>query len=80
MGGPDQLVFSEDSWISHHEELHPHEYLPSRSITHFSMPIDLDRQGARCAPTPLPTYGAIRPCGRSGVDQMDSETASLQPR
>ena len=43
MGGPDPFVFSKDRKISHHEELHPHEHLSSRSITHFSMPIDLDR-------------------------------------
>ncbi len=32
MGGPDPLVFSEDGEIFHHEELHPHEHLPGRSI------------------------------------------------
>ncbi len=44
MGGPDPLVLSEDSEISHYEELHPYQYLPSRSITHFSMFKDLERQ------------------------------------
>jgi len=52
MGGPDPLVLSEDSEISHHEELHPHEHLPSRSITHFSMRNDLGGQdGSLCATT-----------------------------
>ena len=44
MGGPDPLVLSEDSKIPHYEELHPYKYLPSRSITHFSMFKDLERQ------------------------------------
>jgi hypothetical protein len=52
MGGPDPLVLSEDSKISHYEELHPYKYLPSRSITHFSMFKDLERQdGSLCATT-----------------------------
>ena len=52
MGGPDPLVLSEDSEISHHEELHPHEHLPSRSITHFSIRNDLEGQdGSLCATT-----------------------------
>ena len=44
MRGPDPLVLSEDSEISHYEELHPYKYLPSRSITHFSMFKDFERQ------------------------------------
>ena len=52
VGGPDPLVFSEDSEIFHHKEIHPHEYLPSRSITHFSIRNDLEGQGGSlCANT-----------------------------
>jgi hypothetical protein len=42
MGGPDPLVFSEDSQISHHEEFHPRKHLPGRSLTHFSIRNDLE--------------------------------------
>ena len=50
MGGPDPLVLSEDSKISHYEELHPYKYLPSRSIVHFSIRNDLEGQdGSLCA-------------------------------
>ena len=42
MGGPDPLILSEDSEIFYHEELHPHEHLPGRSITHFSIWNDLE--------------------------------------
>ena len=44
MGGPDPLIFSEDSEIFHHEELHPHEHLPGRGIIHLSIRNDLEGQ------------------------------------
>jgi hypothetical protein len=37
MGGPDPLIFSEDSEIFYYEELHPYEHLPGRSTIHFSI-------------------------------------------
>ena len=44
MGRPDPLEFSKDSEIFHHEKLHPHERLSSRSIIHFSIWNDLERR------------------------------------
>jgi hypothetical protein len=60
MGGPDPLVLSEDREIFYHEELHPHEHLPSRSIIYFSVRNDLKSQdGSLCVDTNVRLVGHL---------------------